>query len=455
MDQRHSADSFSLAPPGGRMRDLAVGWLLLALGALVVGWLFTFLVLFSRAPGIQEVFPWVDLFHTALVVNVNLTVLVWFVAFAGLLWTLNSTELCTLCGWVALMLAVAGTLVISASPLVGAGGPLISNYVPVLRDPAFFYGLAVFGVGFALLVLRGLLFSVPMERNMSGEGALSFGLYTGLLTALLAVLAFVWSYIALPTVLEDEFYFELLFWGSGHLLQFMHTLLMLVAWLWLATASGADPGLSPRVVVFLFALGFAPTLFTPFIYLSYEVASPDHGMTFYLLMKYGGGLAAVPLGLAVVWAVLKTRGQDSVFNPIRGALLFSILLFGVGGVIGFLISGGDTRVPAHYHGSIVAVTLAYMGLSYHLLPRLGFREPLGRMASWQPIVYGSGQLLHVLGLAWSGGHGVARKTAGAAQGLDSLAEIIGMGILGLGGLIAMIGGVMYLVVVFLAMRPVR
>lgn len=455
MDQGHCADAFSLDPPGGRMRDLAVGWLLLALGALVVGGLLTFLILFSRTPGIQEVFPWVDFFHTALVVHVNLTVLVWFVAFAGLLWTLNSTEHCALCGWVALVLAVAGTLAISAAPFVGAGAPLLNNYVPVLRDPAFFYGLAVFGVGFALLVLRGLLFSVPIDKNMSGEGALSFGLYAGLLTALLAILAFVWSYVGLPTVLEDESYFELLFWGSGHVLQFTHTLLMLVAWLWLATASGSSPRLSPRVAVIVFALGLAPTLVTPFIYLGYEVASPDHGVAFYLLMKYGGGLAAVPLGLAVLWAVLKTRGQISVFNPLRGALVFSILLFGVGGVIGFLITGGDARVPAHYHGSIVAVTLAYMGLSYHLLPRLGFREPVGRMASWQPIVYGSGQLLHVLGLAWSGGHGVARKTAGAAQGLDGLAETIGMGVMGLGGLIAIIGGVMYLVVVFLAMRPAR
>ena len=87
------------------------------------------------------------------------------------------------------------------------------------------------------------------------------------------------------------------------------------------------------------------------------------------------------------------------------------------------------------------------------LPRLGFRSPAGRMANWQPIVYGGGQLMHVLGLAWSGGYGVQRKTAGAAQGLDNIPEVIGMGMMGLGGLIAIIGGVMFLLVVFLAMRP--
>jgi len=421
----------------------------------VVGGLFTILIVLSRTPGIQEIFPWVDFFHTALVVHVDLTVLVWFLSFAGVLWSLQSTEQCAVCGWVALWLAVAGAAIISASPFLGAGDPLMNNYVPVLRDPLFFYGLGIFGIGFTLLVLRGLLFSFPMDRNMSGEGALRFGLYTALLAALLAILALVWSYSTIPPTVEGEHYYEVLFWGGGHVLQFTHTQLMLVVWLWLATASAMAPRLSPRVTVVLFALGFAPTLLTPVIYLLYDTISPLHSVAFLLLMKYGGGLAALPLGLAVVIGIVKGWGGASGKSPLRDSLVFSVLLFGVGGVIGFMISGSNVTVPAHYHGSIVAVTLAYMGITYHLLPRLGFRNPTGRMVNWQPIVYGGGQLMHVLGLAWSGGYGVQRKTAGAAQGLDSLPEIIGMGMMGLGGLIAIVGGVMFLVVVFLAMRPER
>ncbi len=132
------------------------------------------------------------------------------------------------------------------------------------------------------------------------------------------------------------------------------------------------------------------------------------------------------------------------------AYAFSMLSF-IG--IGFLISGSNVTVPAHYHGSIVAVTLAYMGLSYHLLPRLGFRKPAGKLVDLQPMVYGIGQLMHVLGLAWSGGYGVQRKTAGAAQGLKDIQEIAGMGLMGLGGLIAIIGGIIFLVVVIMAMWP--
>jgi glucose dehydrogenase len=58
--------------------------------------------------------------------------------------------------------------------------------------------------------------------------------------------------------------------------------------------------------------------------------------------------------------------------------------------------------------------------------------------------------MHILGLAWSGGYGVQRKTAGAAQGLDRLPEILGMGMMGLGGLISTIGGLLFLIVMIKA-----
>ncbi len=128
-----------------------------------------------------------------------------------------------------------------------------------------------------------------------------------------------------------------------------------------------------------------------------------------------------------------------------------MVLFTVGGVLGFMIAGLDIVVPAHYHGSTVGVTLAFMGLTYYLLPRLGFAPP-GRLAIWQPYVYGGGQLLHILGLAWTGGYGVQRKTAGASEGVDRLGEIAGMGTMGLGGLISVIGGLLFLVVAYQSMR---
>jgi heme/copper-type cytochrome/quinol oxidase subunit 1 len=96
------------------------------------------------------------------------------------------------------------------------------------------------------------------------------------------------------------------------------------------------------------------------------------------------------------------------------------------------------------------VTLALMGLVYHLLPQLGYAAPAGRLATWQPSVYGAGQLMHIAGLVWSGGYGVQRKVAGTEQVLRSSGEIAGMGMMGLGGLVAIIGGLLFVVVVIRA-----
>jgi heme/copper-type cytochrome/quinol oxidase subunit 1 len=138
--------------------------------------------------------------------------------------------------------------------------------------------------------------------------------------------------------------------------------------------------------------------------------------------------------------------------PVRRALSASLTLFAAGGVLAVLIAGSNTIVPAHYHGSIVGVTLALMGLTYHLLPRLGFGRPEGLTARIQPWIYGVGQLLHIGGLALSGALGIQRKTAGAAQGLDSLAAKGAMGVMGIGGLLAVIGGILFVLVVIGALR---
>ncbi len=443
---------FTLPVPDESAKRMSAGWLLLSLSALVIGGLFTILVVLSRTPFFQEIIPWVDFFHTALVVHVDLTVLVWFVAFSGVLWSYNSAGKCLRCGWLALFLACAGTLIISISPFTGESHPLMSNYVPVLQSNTFFAGLGLFGLGFALLVLRMLMTTLAVKNNSGGD-VLRFGMFVAVVASFFALAALAMSYLGLDKNFTGEAYYDRLFWGSGHILQFNHTQLMLVAWLWLATVSGAYLRLTPRVVLILFILGLSPVLMVPLIYILFDVSSGDHMLWFMLMMKYGGALAAVPIGLATTLAIFERWKPTPGFEIERSALIFSILLFGVGGIIGFMISGSDVRVTAHYHGSIVGVTLAFMGMTYHLLPHLGFRKITSRAARWQPGIYGTGQLMHIIGLAWSGGYGVQRKTAGADQGLEQIEQIAGMGLMGLGGLISIIGGIIFLVVVYKAIRP--
>jgi heme/copper-type cytochrome/quinol oxidase subunit 1 len=191
------------------------------------------------------------------------------------------------------------------------------------------------------------------------------------------------------------------------------------------------------------------------VYLAYDVTSVEHRRLLTWMMRAGGGLAILPLSLAIVLALWERGRVRTDAKPLRAALVMSLLLFSVGGLVGFAIRGSDVRIPAHYHGCIVGVTLAFMGVAYHLLPRLGLRAPSVRLATAQPYVYGIGQLLHITGLVWSGGYGVQRKVAGAQQVLRSFEEIAGMGLMGVGGLVAVVGGIMFVIVVVQALRPAR
>jgi len=196
-----------------------------------------------------------------------------------------------------------------------------------------------------------------------------------------------------------------------------------------------------------FAIALVAVFATPLIYLAYDVVSIEHYRMQTWLMRIGGGLAIVPFAAAVLHAWIKAPKPSAVTAPLKACLIWSLALFGAGGLIGLAITGSNVKIPAHYHGSIVGVTLAFMGLVYYLLPRMGFGRPQGRLARLQPALYGGGQLLHIVGLLWSGGYGVQRKVAGGEQVLHTAEQVAGMGLMGLGGLLAVAGGVVFAILV--------
>jgi hypothetical protein len=443
---------YALSVPDEARRKLARAWLWLGLFALIGSGVFSILLVLSRTPFLQKLFPVADFFRVALVVHVDLSVLVWFVAIAGTLWSINSEARAMIWGWLALGICAIGTALMALAPFFGHGEAIMANYIPVLSDPMFLSGLVVFGSGFAVLVLRSLVCAPILGFDFDGTGALRFGLNAAAVSAAVAILAFGWSFAAVPSTLGGKSYYEILFWGGGHALQFTWTLLMLVAWLWLISACGARVPLSPRVALLMFLLALVCVFITPYAYLAYDIASVEHRNLLTWGMRIGGGLAILPMSLAVLVALRPVAGMPVEVRPLSTALMSSVLLFAVGGVIGVFISGNNVKIPAHYHGSIVGVTIALMGIVYLLLPQLGYARPAGRMASWQPAIYGIGQLMHIAGLVWSGGYGVQRKVAGSEQVLRSGSEIAGMALMGLGGLIAIVGGLLFVVVVIRAVR---
>lgn len=427
--------------PSGTPRQLSRAWLWLGLAALIGSGLLAVLLVFSRTPGFQDFFPLRNFFRSALIVHVDLSVAIWFMALAAVLWSTVGGGRLAWMSKAGLALAAMGTVVMTISPFFPDATPLLNNYIPVLQHPVFYGSLVLCAGGFGLVLLRALI---------TGQGMTSplhLGLWLGALAGALAWLCFAASWISLPAN-NDHSYFEMLFWAGGHTLQFQHALLMLVAWFWMAQQLKLLPEKASVVQGGLFVLAALPLLVAPYLVLTTTAGSPEQMGGFAKLMIYGH-MAMLPLMAMILPALWRGRGLS---HPVKSALWASFALFTMGGVLGHMIQGVNVVIPAHYHGSIVGVTLAFMGMTYVLLPQLGYGEAEGKLARWQPYVYGGGQLMHILGLAWSGGYGVQRKVAGAEQVLTSLPQKVGMGMMGLGGFIAIIGGILFVVVCLKAIR---
>ncbi len=438
-------------------KSLSRYWLLLGVSALAIAGLFSLVLVLARAPGLSS--PLLDaLFHKALVVHVDLSVLVWFLSIACLMWSLlaeGSRQIFPYLEEAALISFALGTLLITLSPLDPKGVALMSNYIPVITSPLFFLGLALLlcGVGLMLLscgtrsVSAGSTAQDPVQP-LRGSQELCFAIYSAALIALMAIMAFVWSYRQMPRIIDGQQYYDLLFWGGGHVLQFVSVQVAMVAWLLLAKALKPEFSVYKPHLYILFSIGLVASFCVPWAYVQYHVEDSSHRLFFTDLMILAGGVAPTILALWILPGLITFRHlRFGDKRALYSTLCMSFILFVYGGMLGALIEGQNVVIPAHYHGSIVGVTLAFMGVAYLLLPQFGYREVAGwRIAFWQPVVYGGGQLLHISGLAWSGGYGVLRKTPGGLENVPMNVKAA-MGLMGLGGTIAIIGGFMFVVVV--------
>ncbi len=86
------------------------------------------------------------------------------------------------------------------------------------------------------------------------------------------------------------------------------------------------------------------------------------------------------------------------------------------------------------------------------LPPVGSPRPLLRLATWQPVPYGTGQLLHSVGRVWSAGYSVRRTVARAEEVLRTRSEVCCMVPMSASGLIAAIGGLAFARVVVHTLR---
>jgi cytochrome c oxidase subunit 1 len=430
------------------IRRLAAGWLLLALSALVLSTLCAVLLIASRSPLLGTVVASGDLFGRALVLHVSLAVVVWFLACAAAFWTMAGGAAASPLRWAALVLATAGLGAMVVSLFFGAAQPVLANYVPVLDHPVFLAGLGLFVVGVGLC---GAASVRQMMRGLAAGPVWRVGALLSVLVAAVAVGALIASFSAVAGLPTNAGRFELLAWGPGHVLQFLHVILLMSVWTVLGEQLLGQALAPRRWLVGLLLLAGAPVLAVPFIYVGYAVDSADFRRAFTLLMAYGAWPAAALLALRLL-LLLKRAGRAVWTGPHAPALLLSALLFLLGCVLGVLIRGDSTMIPAHYHGTVGAVTLAYMALGYRLLPAFGASLGSAAGVRWQPLVYGSGLMILALALAWSGSLGVPRKTLHVDVIVQYPAYFAAMGLAGVGGLLAICGAVMFIVNVLRSLR---
>jgi hypothetical protein len=401
-------------------------WLLLAVGAVAVSGLFAILIALARVPALGSLFPGAEFYRVALTLHVNLSQGVWFMAFSGMLWSLGAAREHDFLERISWTLAVAGTFGMILSVSSGAVRPLMSNYLPVLDDALFLTALVVFGAG---MLLKSLTVIAGLSASPVSRAHLLLELSARETVAVFALLAISWFGIEQA---EGLAFFELLFWGAGHLWQF--ALLSLLMFCWIELAPKAAQRIPAGVQRSLFLLSALPVLLALGIPLLYGPETPEYGYLYTWLMRWTSWEAPLLLGLLLY---LSGRG----ISPAPGFGL-SLLLFVFGLFLGTQINGQTTLITAHYHGTIGAVTLAFMAASFSLLPALGIEAPSRPMVRAQLAFYGYGVLLMMAGLAGAGLMGAPRKTPGDL-GMTFSVETISRICLGLGGLCATIGILMF------------
>ncbi len=433
-------------------RTLAEKWLWLGVSALAIAGVFAIILVVARTPQLKQIPILQGLFDVALVVHVDLSVLMWFLCMLGmgvagmmerhaLAWQYWSNA-----AW---LTTAAATACMALSPLDHEWQVIKSNYIPVLHNGVFFLSLGLLAAGIVLLLLP-VIITHTRRAALRRASLAELGFLHASWCVLLALVGFVLSARHMPTGLALDEHFETLFWAGGHILQFAFALLMMVAWVGLLEAMG-KPFIKQRWVVISYSFATLGAVLSLGGFILHPFDSSDFSYHQTRIMIEVGGIGAGLLSLLVAWRLMRGRIARAQ-RAYASSLVMSLILFAVGGILGLMISGQNVGIPAHYHGQIVGITLALMGLAYAMLPRFGYQSvAANRLAFWQPIIYGVGQWMHIGGLAYSGGYGVLRKTAGGFEHLEPSVKVA-LGVMGLGGMIAIIGGILFVVVMLRARR---
>jgi len=444
----------SAASAGSAVVRELLGWAWLAVGALAVAGVFAILLALSRIPGMEKTAFWpIDFFYKGLVIHVIFSLIIWLegvfaflVAVATLKLAGDGVRVAPLgrIGQGAMALAFP---CLFAPAFLDATQPALDNYVPVILHPIYDMGLLALALGVLAPVVR-LLINLP--GRIASAPPLAVAMALAGFIYVLALSAFVIAGVLLADEGGLVWSRDQLFWGGGHLLQFVYAALMLTNWSILARMSLGDKAVDNRVFLACVLLIALIALPAPAFYAAFEPFSAGQHEAFRLL-QFGIAAPTLIFAVSLLAGALRSPRPWPWRDPAFFALATSLALFALGGVMGFLITGSDTRTPAHYHAVITALSVSSAGM----LLTFGLKE-LGRApAPPRPTrmllgLYGGGQFVASIAMFVAGGYGALRKTPSGAGSLDAVAAV-GMAVHGIASIFTIVGGAAFVVIAIRAL----
>ena len=462
-----------------------------AVVSLLVGGILALLVTLTRWPAVHLLPP--DWYYLVLTAH-GLDMLVFWIIFfeIAILYFASSILLgCRLAtpklAWAAFYLMVLGALMNNFAVFRGDSSVMFTSYAPMGAHPTFYLGLILFAVGalIACFVFFGTLVIGQQERTYNGSIPLvTFGAVTAAIIAVFTIASgaiiliptFMWSIGLVDHI--DSLMYRTVWWAFGHSSQQINVSAHVAVWYAVAAIIfGAKPmseklsRLAFLLYILFITIASAHHLLTdPGLTSNWKILNTSYAI-------YLAVLASMVHGLTVPGAIEVAQRQKGFTkglfewlrkapwgNPVFSGMFMSLLGFGfLGGISGVilgteqlnLIMHNTIYVPGHFHATVViGTTLAFMAVTYFVIPAVFRREvSFPKMAQLQPYVFGIGMTILALFMMGAGTLGVPRRHwdmtfAGNSFGFEFPgAAFLMMGLMAIGGILAVIGGAMYLIVV--------
>jgi cytochrome c oxidase subunit I len=457
--------------------------------ALIIGGVSAILILLTRWQAVHLLDP--VMFYRVLTAH-GLTMLIFYIIFfemavlyfaAGPL--LNSRIAAPKLGWFNFGLMATGAVLCEWMIWTGKADVLMTSYIPLRADPLYYLGIILFAVGALLVCFQFFATLIIAKREKTYEGSLPLVTYGAVTAAIIAVITllhgaatyiptFLWS-IGLMEV--DPQVYRMLWWALGHSSQQINVAAMVAIWYLLGALTVGAVVLNEKIsrtafVLYILFISMASAhhlLVDPGFSSSWKVVNTSYFMYMAVLASMLHGFT-VPAGVEVGQ---RLRGySQGLFGWVKRApwgdpgfssLVLSVVVFGfVGGITGVtigteqinMLAHNTMRVPGHFHATVVSGTaMAFMGLTYYLIP-LVFRKKVAfwKAAQIQPYMFAGGMLVFSIFMSFTGGFGVPRRhwdinfTGAPFQQAFHPAVDMLMAIMALGGLVAALGGGIYILI---------